>query len=337
MFRQDRTNPSTAVSNWKGRRDSKRGHPSTAVSTWLNGGLFGPGVANGFAYMAGGYVSESTQVQKWFLPIDTCEVLTTTLDRGGRYGGCPWANQGVKGYVASGVGVIGGAVGSTIWQIDMTNDSGSTNGTSLSAPATEAASSTNSGSFGYAYSVYDPATHIGVNKFVFSSDTRSHIGSMSVPRWYYGGISNSGVAGYPGGGNSDLSIDKFLFSNDTRTTLSGTLAAPQDSHPEGASDSGTAGYFGGAAWADDVTKVAWTSDTVSVLSAVLRTDLYGFCGWGDKGVACYWALGSGGGYWSSAEKMALPSETVSTTASVAHASNNRLYSNGIPNCAGMQP
>ena len=41
MFRQDRTNPSTAVSNWKGRRDSKRGHPSTAVSTWLNGGLFG--------------------------------------------------------------------------------------------------------------------------------------------------------------------------------------------------------------------------------------------------------------------------------------------------------
>ena len=43
MFRQDRTNPSTAVSNWKGRRDSKRGHPSTAVSTWLNGGLFGGG------------------------------------------------------------------------------------------------------------------------------------------------------------------------------------------------------------------------------------------------------------------------------------------------------
>jgi hypothetical protein len=41
MFRQDRTNPSTAVSNWKGRRDSKKGHPNTAVSTWLNGGLFG--------------------------------------------------------------------------------------------------------------------------------------------------------------------------------------------------------------------------------------------------------------------------------------------------------
>ena len=41
MFRQDRTNPSTAVSNWKGRKDTARGWPSTAVSTWLNGGLFG--------------------------------------------------------------------------------------------------------------------------------------------------------------------------------------------------------------------------------------------------------------------------------------------------------
>ena len=41
MFRQDRTNPSTAVSNWRGRHDTPRAWPSTAVSTWLNGGLFG--------------------------------------------------------------------------------------------------------------------------------------------------------------------------------------------------------------------------------------------------------------------------------------------------------
>ena len=43
MFRQDRTNPSSAVSNWKGRRDTARAWPSTAVSSWLNGGLFGGG------------------------------------------------------------------------------------------------------------------------------------------------------------------------------------------------------------------------------------------------------------------------------------------------------
>ena len=41
MFRQDRTNPSTAVSNWRGRHDTPKAWPSTAVSTWLNGGLFG--------------------------------------------------------------------------------------------------------------------------------------------------------------------------------------------------------------------------------------------------------------------------------------------------------
>ena len=41
MFRQDRTNPSTAVSNWRGRHDTPKAWPSTAVSSWLNGGLFG--------------------------------------------------------------------------------------------------------------------------------------------------------------------------------------------------------------------------------------------------------------------------------------------------------
>lgn len=40
-FRQDRTNPSTAVSNWEGRSETPKGHPSTRVSQWLNGGLFG--------------------------------------------------------------------------------------------------------------------------------------------------------------------------------------------------------------------------------------------------------------------------------------------------------
>ena len=40
-FRQDRTNPSSAVSNWKGRTNTPKAWPSTSVSTWLNGGLFG--------------------------------------------------------------------------------------------------------------------------------------------------------------------------------------------------------------------------------------------------------------------------------------------------------
>ena len=40
-FNQYRTNPSQAVSNFKGRTDTPKAWPSTAVSTWMNGGLFG--------------------------------------------------------------------------------------------------------------------------------------------------------------------------------------------------------------------------------------------------------------------------------------------------------
>lgn len=39
MFRQDRTNPSTAVSTWKARKDLAKANPSTYVSAWMNGGL----------------------------------------------------------------------------------------------------------------------------------------------------------------------------------------------------------------------------------------------------------------------------------------------------------
>jgi hypothetical protein len=51
-FRQDRTNPSSAVSNWKGRTDTPKAWPSTSVSTWLNSGLFGGG-GNGYIFRFG--------------------------------------------------------------------------------------------------------------------------------------------------------------------------------------------------------------------------------------------------------------------------------------------
>jgi len=46
-FNQYRTNPSQAVSKFKGRTDTPKAWPSTAVSTWMNGGLFGGGVSTG--------------------------------------------------------------------------------------------------------------------------------------------------------------------------------------------------------------------------------------------------------------------------------------------------
>ncbi len=56
MFRQDRTNPSTAISNWRGRHDTPKAWPSTAVSTWLNGGLFGAAAMTAF----GGIITQYT-------------------------------------------------------------------------------------------------------------------------------------------------------------------------------------------------------------------------------------------------------------------------------------
>ena len=50
-FRQDRTNPSTAVSNWHGRSETPKGWPSTQVSKWINGGLFSAAVAD-FEFIA---------------------------------------------------------------------------------------------------------------------------------------------------------------------------------------------------------------------------------------------------------------------------------------------
>jgi len=48
VFRQDRANPSTAVSTWKGRKDLPKANPSTAVSAWMNGGLAGGGAFNAY-------------------------------------------------------------------------------------------------------------------------------------------------------------------------------------------------------------------------------------------------------------------------------------------------
>ena len=60
MFRQDRTNPGTAVSNWRGRKDSKKGWPNTAVSTWLNGGLFGAAPMTAFGGIITQYEDSGT-------------------------------------------------------------------------------------------------------------------------------------------------------------------------------------------------------------------------------------------------------------------------------------
>ena len=56
MFRQDRTNPGTRVSQWKGRHDTAKGWPGSRVSTWVNGGLFGAAPLTAFGGIITQYV-----------------------------------------------------------------------------------------------------------------------------------------------------------------------------------------------------------------------------------------------------------------------------------------
>ena len=104
MFRQDRTNPSTAISNWRGRHDTPKGWPSTAVSTWLNGGLFGGAAEVGAGYFGGGattgYVGIST-VERFSFPSDARTTLGTGLSSARREFAA-MANSGTAGYFGGG-------------------------------------------------------------------------------------------------------------------------------------------------------------------------------------------------------------------------------------------
>ena len=89
-FRQDRTNPSTKVSQWRGRSATPKAWPSTRVSTWQNGGLFGAAAgADGFEKIgstdAGGTTTvtftgiDSTKYQTYMVVWKTINT-TTALD-----------------------------------------------------------------------------------------------------------------------------------------------------------------------------------------------------------------------------------------------------------------
>ena len=137
MFRQDRTNPSTAISNWRGRHDTLKGWPSSAVSTWLNGGLFGGPVTAGAGYFAGGETSEASgaaafkdTVDRFLFADDSRTTLSATLSAGRhQLGGMA---SSVAGYTGGGTVYYASRV-STVDRFLFSDDSRTTLGTGLSA------------------------------------------------------------------------------------------------------------------------------------------------------------------------------------------------------------
>jgi hypothetical protein len=134
---------------------------------------------------------------------------------------------------------------------------------------------------------------VPINKFAFPSDTRTTLATgLSTGRTVLAGMSDSGVAGYFGGGLSGGSgvtaIDKFAFPSDTRTTLATGLSSGRFSLA-GTGDSGVAGYFAGgwtgaySARTSTVDKFAFPSDTRSTLGTGLSSLSEGVAGFSNEG------------------------------------------------------
>ena len=173
-----------------------------------------------------------------------------------------------------------------------------------------------------------------IDKIAFPSDTKTTLSAtLTYDVRYPAGLSNSGVAGYNGGGYSNgqaanqSGIDKIAFPSDTKTTLAATLTYAVQALGS-VSDSGVAGYFAGGAGAtvrDNIDKIVFSSDTKSTLVATLTSTVSQVQGMANYGVAGYFGggLSGAGSYLNRIDKLTFSAETKSTLAATL---SNTAYS-----------
>jgi hypothetical protein len=237
-------------------------------------------------YFSGGSDSSGngvTTVDKYAFPAETRSTLGTGLSSG-RWGSSSFANSGVAGYNAGGSTSNTGDGSTNVSTVDkfaMPADTRSTLGTGLSALTRHNAGMANSAVAGYSGGGFDRPSNTNtavVDKFTFSSDSRSTLGSgLSTARRELGAFGNTSVAGYIAGGYaSDFTstVDKFAFPADTRSTLGTGLSTTRRDF-SGFSNQGTAGYFAGGNGPTGVVatvdKFALPSDTRSTLATGLSS------------------------------------------------------------------
>jgi hypothetical protein len=355
MFRQDRANPSTAVSNWRGNRSTPKAWPSTAVSTWLNAGLFGTVfsyvMGSRAAYYCGGYGNSTRldEISRLGFDADAVGLIATTLSSGRSSCNGGFANSGTAGYSS------GGYDGSSSQAVDKILFSDETR-TSLSAGLSTARRQNpnggyaNSGTAGYVAGGSGPTTV--VDKWAFSDDSRSTLGTgLNVARYDTAAFANSGTKGYVAGGQGTAvganqgiqqSVETFAMPGDARSVLSATLTMNGNFGNTmllGLSNSGTAGYTAGGYATNSIDRIEkWTysGDTQSVLSAVLNDYQRAGCGAADSGTAGYWM---GGNTWSPAhnidaiDKLTFSGETIAALAGTLNTASSR--GNAFANTAGL--
>ena len=355
MFRQDRTNPSTAVSNWKGRKDTLKGHPSTAISTWLNAGLFGTVfnyvMGSRAAYYCGGYGSATRldEINRINFDDDRVGLIATTLSSARSVCNGGFANSGTAGYSSGG---YDGSTSQVVDKILFSNEARSSLASGLSTARRQNPNGgyANSGTAGYVAGGYVASTV--VDKWAFSDDSRTTLSTgLANARYDTAAFADSGTAGYVAGGygtavgsNQGIqqSVEKFAMPGDARSMLSATLTMNGsfgNTGPLGLSNSGTAGYTAGGYAANSIDRIEkWTysSDGHSVLSATLNHYQRNGCGAADSGTAGYFI---GGDTWypsytiETTDKLTFSGETVAALAGTLNTPSSR--GNAFANTAGL--
>ena len=319
MFRQDRTNPSTAVSNWNGRRDTAKGWPSTAVSSWLNGGLFGGGGAIYAGYLAGGNnTSPWKSADKLSFPDEVGSTLADVLqlNTGWTSG---FSNNGVAGYTGAGYVSTFYPSGSPKIQkllygsdtpVNLTDlpDVAADTSAGTGSPGYGVGSCSNSGTAGYIAGGTGRVSGVSYTsnkavKYPYATETPAMTGNILT---YATGIYVGDMAGKNAGGNgywfggirgtqSDA-ISKLVFASDTGSVITGTTTIA-GYYTRACANEGTASYttmgVGGTGANTTVQKMPFATETPAALGTGLSSGRQYMGCFGDKDVAVY--FGDAGG------------------------------------------
>ncbi len=299
MFRQDRTNPSSAVSNWKGRKDTAKAWPSTAVSSWLNGALFSGGGEAYNVYWVGGTNTNDGYANATGDKMGISSETVTALDAGLTQG-VAWTsgmnNNGVAGY--TGGGYSSGAK-KTASKLLYANDTVVTL-SDMDQAGYGVGSCSNSGVAGYVLGGDNANTNKIGQKITYSSDSWSTVSPSpsifstegGIDSCYVGDMaSNSGSAGYYGGGirsTQTAVVDKFLFATEARMTALSNSMTCAAYYSRATEDQGTScWFFPGSSCNTVVNKMPVSTDTPAALSSGLSVGRNYMGVVGAKGSAVY--------------------------------------------------
>jgi len=330
VFRQDRTNPSSAVSNWKGRRDTAKAWPSTAVSSWLNGALFSGAATGGWAYFFGnGSIAgwgRGDNIDKMDSATETRTTLSSVIATG-RYQATGNGNAGVAAYCNCG---------------HASSNLNSTEKISFTADSTSVLTSTNpSGSYyggGQGTNQGVKAYYMGGNKYpitatVFDMPFATETwGTLSNDLTYnpltFPSCSDNGVAAYAAGTytGSTTNVDKMPFASETPASLSDSLPTGGGYANGGYSVYGSKGYVSiNPSSTTYSASINYSTDAVAAATLGLTNGLSYAASCSISDTAGYTTGGDmhGGVSWTDGiQKVTLPDETHSTlTATLSEANH----------------